>query len=349
MLFKLKRLVVAGSLLCLTAVCEAVPEQQLTSMMPAQIQKFWQQQVKTGSLTTPDGQQLPYAFVMPADPQYAVILIQGRTEAYLKYQELFFDMAAKHVAVFSLDHRGQGLSPRPLADRHKGHITDFALYSQDQRQFVAEVVQPRTGALPLNVLAHSMGGAVAVQLLATAPELFNRAVLTSPMIAPNAQVAFSEQDGCYLATALGWSCPDCYAGFVSQPYPADQAFGDNILTSSPERYRLFRALFREQPELQLGGPTWSWLSQACDVADRMPAYAKQIKLPVLILQSGADRAVSNLAQQQFCADLGLWCSSGQVQQFPGAKHELLFESDKFRDDAVQKILSFYATPVAQLK
>ncbi len=319
----------------------AVPETALATRYASDILPFWQQQVKTGSMTTPDGTKLAYAYVVPSQAKYALLLVQGRTEAYLKYQELFFDLAAQGVAVFSLDHRGQGLSPRELEDPHKGHITDFALYRQDQQQFIAEVVKTQTH-LPLNLLAHSMGGAIAVQLLTQQPALFQRAVLTSPMIAPNAKVAFSEQDGCYLATAFDWTCPDCYAGFVAQPYPFAQNFADNILTSSQIRYQQFRDLYQQQPQLQLGGPTWAWLSQACAVAEQMPRLAQQIKTPVLMLQSGAEQAVSNSAQQQFCQELGSQCAGGKVETFAGAKHELLFEADTHRDLALQKIMAFLA-------
>lgn len=319
----------------------AVPETALATRYPSEIQTFWQQQVKTGTMATPDGSQLAYAYVIPPQARYALLLVQGRTEAYLKYQELYFDLAAQGVAVFSLDHRGQGLSPRELEDPHKGHITDFALYRQDQQQFITDVVKAQT-QLPLNLLAHSMGGAIAVQLLAQNPEVFQRAVLTSPMIAPNAKVAFSEQDGCYLAAAFDWTCPDCYAGFVAQPYPFDQKFADNILTSSHIRYQLFRDLYKQQPQLQLGGPTWAWLSQACSVAEQMPQLARQIKTPVLMLQSGAEQAVSNSAQQQFCQELGPLCTGGKVETFAGAKHELLFEADHHRDLALQKIIAFFA-------
>lgn len=318
---------------------QAVPETALANHFPNEIQTFWRQQVHSGTMKASDGTTLAYAFVLPEQPRLAVVLIQGRTEAYQKYQELYYDLAQQGIAVFSLDHRGQGLSDRALDDPYKGHITDFNLYSQDQRQFIDEIVRAHT-QMPLSVLAHSMGGAVAAQLLAQEPALFQRAILTSPMIAPNAKVAFSADDGCYLAAAFAWTCPDCYAGFVSQPYPIDQPFTDNILTSSTIRYQLFRDLYKQQPQFQLGGPTWSWLSQACHVAEQMPLLAQQIKTPLLILQSGADEAVSNSAQQQFCHELGPLCAGGQVQHFAEAKHELLFESDQHRNRALQKIIEF---------
>ncbi|MDZ7869612.1 MAG: alpha/beta hydrolase [Rheinheimera sp.] len=108
----------------------AVPETSLPNMYPAEISAFWQQQVKTGTMKTPDGVQLAYAYVVPSQPKYALLLIQGRTEAYQKYHELYFDLAAQGVAVFSLDHRGQGLSPRELGrSAQRPYYGLYAVYS----------------------------------------------------------------------------------------------------------------------------------------------------------------------------------------------------------------------------
>lgn len=308
-----------------------------------QVSAFWSS-VETGQLTSQDGLQLAYAMSIPAAVKGAILLVQGRTEAYLKYQELFFQLSAAGYAVFSLDHRGQGLSARLLPDSHVGHVQRFSDYQQDQLQFVRQVVQPKLAAqqrpLPLFILAHSMGGAVSAQLLAAEPTWFSAAVLSSPMMAPNASIGISERDGCVLATAIGWACDDCYAGFASQPYQA-QPFAENILTSDRERYQRFRALYQQTPALQLGGPSWLWLAEACAVSEQMPALAKQIKTPVLLLQSGNEKAVSNSAQQRFCADLGNYCVGAQVVRFDGALHELLFERDEIRDPALQQILQFY--------
>lgn len=336
-----KRLaVVAAALLLASHSALAVPETHLHDLYSQQILPFWQSQVKEGHLKSRDGLQLAYAYVVPANAKATIVLVQGRTEAYIKYAEVFFDLTQQGYAVFMLDHRGQGLSARMLEDPHKGHVELFQQYADDQQQFVANVVQPNSRG-PLLLLAHSMGGAVASQMLAQQPLLFKAAVLSSPMMAPNAEILFGERDGCGLETIIGWACSDCYAGFASQPY-VDQPFEENILMSSTARYQQFRKMFREYPQAQLGGPTWQWLNQACAVSEQMPKLAQQIQVPVLILQAGADQAVSNDAQVQFCKELSAHCANGQVQRIEGAKHELLFERDELRNQAMSKISAFFA-------
>lgn len=335
-----KRLtLVAAALLLASHSAWSVPETQLTSSYTQQILPFWQSQVKEGQLKSRDGLNLSYAYAVPENAKATIVLVQGRTEAYIKYAEVFFDLTEQGYAVFMLDHRGQGLSARMLEDPHKGHVELFQQYADDQQQFIANVVQPNSRG-PLLLLAHSMGGAVAVQLLSQQPKLFKAAVLSSPMIAPNAEILFGERDGCGLETAVGWACSDCYAGFVSQPY-VDQPFEENILMSSQARYQQFRKMFREYPQAQLGGPTWQWLNQACAVSDLMPKMAQQIQVPVLLLQAGADQAVSNDAQVEFCKTLASHCAGGQVQRIEGAKHELLFERDDYRNQAMSKLSQFF--------
>lgn len=299
---------------------------------------FWQQ-VNTGTIVGVQGKKLAYAWVKPTNAKAAILLVQGRTEAYLKYQELFYQLSNAGYAVFTLDHRGQGLSERLLADSQIGHVLHFSDYQQDQFRFIAQVVKAQT-SLPLLLLAHSMGGAVAAQMLAAEPQMFTAAVLSSAMIAPNTSLGFSERDGCRLASLLSWTCQDCYAGYASQAYH-DQPLAENILTRSPQRYARFRQLYAQQSELQLGGPSWQWLAEACAVSEQMPALASAIKTPVLMLQSGAEKAVSNAAQQQFCQQLGNSCEGQQVIKFPDALHELLFEQDDTRGAAIDKILQFY--------
>lgn len=331
-----KLTLLAAMLAC--SYASAVPESQLSTQYNNQITPFWQNHVTEGQLKSKDGLTLAYAYTIPEHAKATILLVQGRTEAYIKYPEVFYDLSQRGYAVFMLDHRGQGLSDRLLGDPHKGHVEVFQQYADDQLLFLADVVQKQQQG-KLVLLAHSMGGAIAVQLLAQNPNLFSGAVLSSPMIAPNTEVLFSERDGCGLETALGWICSDCYAGFVSQPY-VNQDFADNILMTSQARYQQFRQVFAQTPKAQLGGPTWQWVNQACEVSQRMPRFASQIKVPVLMLQAGNEKAVSNNAQQQFCHDLGPNCQDGQVHSFAGASHELLFERDEYRDKVLQLIDQF---------
>lgn len=302
-----------------------------------QIEQFWQQQVVQGRLSGAAGVQLHYAYVKPADAKATIVLVSGRTESVLKYQELFYDLSRQGYAVFSMDHRGQGLSGRMLPDAQIGHIEDFQLYVDDLNTFVQKM-QPEFVGQPV-ALAHSMGGAVLSYYLAQYPEVFKAAVMASPMHQANAKLVFGPSDGCYVAAAVGWTCPDCYAGFSEQPYRSGPFVG-NPYTHSEIRYQRFREAY-QQPQVQLGGPSWQWLAEACEVATEMPKIAAQIKTPVLVLQAGADSIVTATAQHEFCQALGASCHQGAVTVIPDAAHELLIEADRYRLPALTALDSFF--------
>ncbi len=311
-----------------------------------QIDLFWQRQVSQGSFAGVGGVMLHYAFVAPVHAKATVVILNGRTESVLKYQEMFYELARQGYAVFSYDHRGQGLSDRLLTDSQIGHVENFQHYVQDVALFMAQFSNQMPG--PKLLMAHSMGGAIASAYLAKAPTQFIAAAMSAPMHAPNTEVIFSAKDGCYLAAALGWSCRDCYAGFVSAPYAAGSFVG-NIYTQSEIRYRRFREQYQQQPKIQLGGPSWQWVAQACAIADEMPFIATQIKTPVLILQAGDDSAVTAQAQNEFCQQLGNYCEGGHVLHVAGARHEFFIEADQYRLPALTAVLDFYQQKLLLLK
>jgi lysophospholipase len=318
-------------------------EAQLASH-PNLLQDFWQQQVATGDIKTSDGISLFYAYHIPENAKATVVIVTGRTEAIAKYQELFYEFGRLGYAVLGYDHRGQGRSTRLLKDPQIGHVEQFDDYIEDLHLIQSKV----TALLPDNklLLAHSMGGAVASAYLAKYPRVFKAAALSAPMHAPNTELVFGAKDGCYLQQVLGWTCPDCYAGFADSPYE-NSAFTGNMYSHSEVRYQGFRTLFREQAELQLGGPSWQWLGQACDISDQMPDIAAQIKVPVKIVQAGADVAVRSEAQDLFCKNLGAYCADGAVFRIENARHEILFEADQYRTPALTEILRFYQQQLTQ--
>lgn len=322
-------------------------EAELPAALQATIEPFWQSRVRMGQMAGKGGLMLAYAAAEPAAPRASVVIVNGRTETLLKYKEVVHDLWRQGYAVYALDHRGQGLSPRLLPQQpHKGHVASFDDYVDDLAAFVDGVVRPRSAGRPLLMLAHSMGGGIGTLYLERHPGVFKAAALSSPMHAPNAKVVATATAGCLWFKATGGLCPTCYAGLLDkgfEPTPFDAR--RNELTHSAVRHAVVQQAIADAPQTALGGPTRGWAAAACRASDELIANAGRIDARLLVLQAGEDTAVTPEGQAAFCAAL-----PAQVRPNPcplrleGARHELLVESDRHRLPAMTAILDFFARP-----
>ncbi len=341
------------SLLCvaLTGTVLAAPvlgADEFNLRYQQQIAPFWQS-AQPQQLKLQDGSSIHYvllsAAVKATEPKATVVVVNGRTESYLKYQELAYELTQQGYQVLMFDHRGQGLSDRLTDNPHKGHIEDFQQYVDDMHQLISRVVLAEPAQQPLYLLGHSMGGAISTLYLQQHPAVFQKAALSAPMHGINGKLLYDEGDACRLASLVSVFSTEGYAGFADKAYSAGP-FDGNELTGSEARYQWMQDLYQQKPQLQLGGATWGWLDQACAVLPQMQQQADKIKIPVLLMQAELDSIVSAPAQQQFCAALANNPASGCVgglQQIKGAKHELLFEQDDIRQQVLDKVLAHFAT------
>ena len=256
----------------------------------------------------------------------SVILLSGRREFMEKYTETIIELNERGFDVYSFDWRGQGLSARLLANRHKGFIDSYDAYLKDLDMFVKNIVQPKA-ALPLFILAHSMGGHIALRYLHDHPKTADRAILVSPMIdiltppVPKRLIKFM------VHMALKVGLRDAYT-IGSGDYNPDTPFEGNRLTSDPHRFMDGKKTLSENPDLALGGITYGWLSAtfaSIDIPNK-PGFAEKITTPILIVSAGDDRIVSLNAQRHICRRL----KNCSLTEIPGACHEILVETDAMR-------------------
>lgn len=268
----------------------------------------------------------------------SVLVVPGRTEFIEKYGEVIHDLLDRRYAVGIYDPYNHGLSPRPLANPHKHHAISFAPLITDLETVMASLTNAGLPQ-PLTLLAHSMGGHVALHALARQPDLAPRAILTAPMVGIRLAPLMA-----WLAQALGRVTR---GGRQAQRYAPGQ--GDwrggarrlalrRLLTSDAARFAAEDALLAANPALRLGGVTLGWLDTAlrsCD-AFAKPGIAERITADCLFLLGGADRVVDNAAARRLAARM----SSARVEDIPGARHEILRERDDLRDFAFTAIDDF---------
>lgn len=278
-------------------------------------------------ITTYDNQQIRYGvwYSYNDKKRGSVILLNGRKEFMEKYAETIRELNQRGFDVYSLDWRGQGLSSRILANRHKGFIKTYDNYLNDLDRFVSKIVRPEA-TIPLIILSHSMGGHIALRFMHEHPELVDKAVLVSPMI----DILTSPLPG-WLVRVIAWGAIKAgldHSYIIGSGDYTVEKFKDNRLTSDPARFRDEHKAIVENPGLALGGPTYGWLSATFESIDILtePDFAKKISTPILIASAGCDRVVSIKAQKTICSLL----PNCRFVEITGARHEIFKETDALR-------------------
>ncbi len=287
-----------------------------------------------GYFTAPDGKRLRYArFAAEGRPlQGTVVILPGRNECIEKYFETIADLSRRGFGSAIFDLRGQGGSDRLVANRRRGHVSDFTDYAGDIEPFFQDVVLPDCRG-PYYLLAHSTGALVA---LLSAPHLVNRVqrmMLLSPLL------------GLYpeplsMANARRLSSFLHAAGLGQMPMASSRIppFAENVLTSDPDRYTRNLGIYRHYPDLGIGAPTASWVRAVCKAIARVSdeRFMTRMALPTLVVAAGMDRVVDSRATETYVRHLRV----GSLLTIDGARHELLQEADYFREQVLAAFDAF---------
>lgn len=302
---------------------------------------FWQQREENEFV---GAENVTIRYVRFVSPQHdkVILLCPGRIESYVKYPELAYDLYHCGYDVVIIDHRGQGRSGRLLQDSHRGHVEAFDHYVADletlyQKEIAASHYRHRYA------LAHSMGAAILTLMLVRQPEAFDAVALASPMF------------GIFLPMPL-WMAHRILEWAEKRPALRDgyalgtgrwqaRPFGINVLTHSRERYRRNLRFYADEPGLRVGGPTYHWVREGVQAGVSIVSQAKNVSTPLLLLQAGEDKVVDNRAQDLFCQSMtaaGQPCEGGKPYVIAGARHEILFEKDSMRAEALDAIVDFFS-------
>ena len=281
------------------------------------------------SVTTRDGIPLRAAYWMPETeaPQGTVCVLQGRAEFIEKYFETVGELLDRGFAVVAFDWRGQGLSGRQVSNRRKGHVRRFSDYRHDLEAIRDQILVPHMPE-PHFGLAHSMGGAIALNAAYETWLPFRRLVTTTPMIA--LCIIKRTRASAFVARILRFlGMGGMFVPGGGETSISTLPFKGNRLTGDPERYARNAEVAHAIGAGAIGAPTVAWLDGAFRLMKRFadPRYAIKIRLPTLIVAAGADPVCATPATERFAARL----KAGSVIVIPGARHEILMERDAIRE------------------
>ena len=268
-----------------------------------------------------------------------VVICPGFTEFCEKYAGVAARLTALGHDVLIIDWPGQGrsghLGELPLSV----HIDDF-----EDHLAAADALMAAVGlaSRPVVFLGHSMGGHLALRLASRHRELAGGAIILSPMIAPPVMPVWGVR---LLALAI------VSAGFGRRPalgrQPTDLAdervfHENNGLTRVSKGYEDQFVWFDDAPELRRSGPTAGWVRAAyesCAATTLDKAWMRRLDVPVLALTAGDERIVHQPSTTRMLPCL----PNCRHVCLDGARHELLFETDKVQAELWHRIESFLAS------
>jgi lysophospholipase len=259
----------------------------------------------------------------------ALVIVPGMGESALKYYEIAKDLKAIPATIYVWDHIGQGTSYHFLPEEKKKiHIDSFDTHMAALEHFLSDI---RKTHKKIYLVGHSMGGHIALRILVHNPTLIDRVVITAPMLDFNRSKAPVHLIAWLLHYLPATYYPSLFTLFKSSKN------ADIFVTKSEERIKIRKQIIEVFPDLERVGPTMGWLDEA---VKSMEHFGKEdfskIKAPMLILQADDDALVSSSAQEAFCKKV----PSCKLEVIKNSRHEILFEIDEVRKDALARIIPF---------
>lgn len=316
--------------LFITTFAWAIPEDNFETIWKEEALPYFD------SFSKGEGQFYRYYFKTNPENKKVLVIMPGRTEPAKKYAELVYDLRNKGLDLFVIDHRGQGSSPRQIKDPERGYVNHFNDYVKDFTEMMNKAVLANNQNKELYLLAHSMGGAIAVKYLAQHPNTFNKIVLSAPMLQINT-APYSETVAYLYAKVLVLLRKGADYAPGSGPYIEEEdTFENNRVTSSIVRFNANKFLYTDDPHLLVWSPTVKWVFESLKATKHSDQLGHKIESPILLLNAENDQVVKRPRQESFCLKAN--CEFVTISQ---SQHEILMEKDTIRDEALARINDFF--------
>ena len=246
-------------------------------------------------------------------PRAAILIVHGLAEHSGRYAATAAALADAGFAVHAVDYRGHGRSEggRVHVDRIEDYVADV--------QAALEEVRRRPPARPLFVLGHSQGGLIALKMALDDPGAIDGLVVTSPFLAVHPSSRPSAFVRALAAVMLR------FAPRVPMPTHIDV----RLLSRDPA---VGEAYARDPLVSHAASP--GWLRAIGRAQREVRGSAARLRVPTLLMASGADQLVDPEATRQFVGE----AAPGLVEfvWWDGFFHEML--NDVGRERVVDRIV-----------
>lgn len=317
-----------------------IGEDDYADRMKAEVDPFIENEVRRGTFTTKDGLSLSYYFYMNDSEKSrgTIVMTHGFCEFFGKFHETFYYFCKSGFSVFFLEDRGHGHSDRVHKDFDPDMVwvASFDDYVNDFIGFTEKVVAPMAPPAPLMAYSHSMGGCVLAITLERRPDLFDRAVLSSPMMALS-------WGGHPMAVIHLLLLKARITGKMDTYMPGQHGF-DDVVTfphcsmKSRARYdRMFKGR-EDDPGNRCYGGSYAWGAAALSGMKECLKNAEKIETPILLCTAGEDNMVEPSGQDTFMER----CRTAKRLLFNTSRHEIYNALDEERISYFKALLRYYS-------
>ena len=277
----------------------------------------------------------------------AIVISHGFTEFGRKYSEMvwYFLLAGYSVCVF--EHRGHGHSAHDMSNPSLVWIDDWRRYVADFATFAQTVGREAADGGPMYLYCHSMGGGIGAAVLERYPSLFDKAVLSAPMIAP--VVGMPTWVARIVVGVI------CGLGFGKSRVFGHTDFDGNLNLddyegASEARIRWFHKQRLADVTCQTNAATFDWANQAMALSRAVlkPDMCGAIETPVLLFQAGRDVWVLNGPQDDFVERVSEGGGFIEKVRYSQSLHEIFSMPNAVFGPYLDKILDFLAASNASL-
>lgn len=265
-----------------------------------------------------------------------VVIVHGFSESAEKYAEIIYYFFQAGYQVYISDVRGHGRSVRTVDDLSMIHIDRYDSYLTDLEYLAENIAKKENPGLPLYLYGHSMGGGISAAFLEKRPDLFQKAILTSPMIRPlTGGVPFCLARMIAIAQTLIGHGQQYVVG--QHVFQADEPFEDSPSVCKV-RYEYYYAKRLSEERFQTTGASYSWLRAATRLSKNIlkKKNCNRIQAPILLFQAEDETFVDNSAQERFANQV----ESVTLIPVAGTKHEIYMSTDHIILEYMDRILSF---------
>jgi len=285
-------------------------------------------------LDAADGQKLRAAY-WPGGKKGTILLFPGRTEYIEKYGRAAHDLRRRGYGTLVIDWRGQGMASRMARDPMLGHVRRFADYQLDVKAMLNLAVRLNLPK-PWYVIAHSMGGCIALRALHESLPV-NAVAFSAPMWGIN-MASYLRPVAWTISQAASWIRTDkIYApGTKRDSYIANVPFQGNMLTTEFEMYAYMKRHIQAEQKFGLGGPSLRWLNEALHETQRLRRHPTPSTPAIALL--GSDETVVDT--RPIHTVMQNW-SEGRLELMPDARHEIMMEKSTIRETFFDKAADLF--------